>query len=328
MEEHRFMKKRTTLFKLAALGAVFASGLAQAQANYPSRTVVIVNPWAAAGPAEALLRPIAERLTQRLGQPFVIETKAGANGTIGSNFVARAKPDGYTLLFGHAGPIAISPGMAQKPPYDTMKDFAPITQVSSGATVLVVRADFQAKTLKEFMDYAKANPGKVSYGSVGPGSTTHIAGATLARMLGTEMIHVPYKGSAPINTDLIGGAITSAFVNIAGAMPLIKEGRLRALATTTLKRPAVFPDLPTVHEVLPGFEINSWYGLLAPAGTPPEIVDRLHKEVAEILKQPDISERMITNGNDPEGTTPQEFSAKIKADLVRWADAIRAANVN
>jgi tripartite-type tricarboxylate transporter receptor subunit TctC len=322
------MSRRSSFIKIAAISAVLASGLAQAQSNYPNRTVVIVNPWTAGGPAEALIRPIAERLSQRLGQPFVIETKAGANGTIGSNFVARAKPDGYTLLFGHVGPIAISPGMAQKPPYDTLKDFAPITQVASGATVLVVRADFQAKTLKAYLDYAKANPGKVSYGSVGPGSTTHIAGATVARMIGTEMVHVPYKGSAPINTDLLGGAITSAFVNIAGAMPLIKEGRLRALATTTLKRPAVFPDLPTVHELLPNFEINSWYGLLAPAGTPPEIVNMLYSEVAAILRLPEVSERMITNGNDPEGTTPQQFADKIRADLARWADAIRAASVN
>jgi tripartite-type tricarboxylate transporter receptor subunit TctC len=322
------MSRRSSFIKIAAISAVLASGLAQGQSNYPNRTVVIVNPWTAGGPAEALIRPIAERLSQRLGQPFVIETKAGANGTIGSNFVARAKPDGYTLLFGHVGPIAISPGMAQKPPYDTLKDFAPITQVASGATVLVVRADFQAKTLKAYLDYAKANPGKVSYGSVGPGSTTHIAGATVARMIGTEMVHVPYKGSAPINTDLLGGAITSAFVNIAGAMPLIKEGRLRALATTTLKRPAVFPDLPTVHELLPNFEINSWYGLLAPAGTPPEIVNMLYSEVAAILRLPEVSERMITNGNDPEGTTPQQFADKIRADLARWADAIRAASVN
>jgi len=322
------MSRRSSFIKIAAISAVLASGLAQAQSNYLNRTVVIVNPWTAGGPAEALIRPIAERLSQRLGQPFVIETKAGANGTIGSNFVARAKPDGYTLLFGHVGPIAISPGMAQKPPYDTLKDFAPITQVASGATVLVVRADFQAKTLKAYLDYAKANPGKVSYGSVGPGSTTHIAGATVARMIGTEMVHVPYKGSAPINTDLLGGAITSAFVNIAGAMPLIKEGRLRALATTTLKRPAVFPDLPTVHELLPNFEINSWYGLLAPAGTPPEIVNMLYSEVAAILRLPEVSERMITNGNDPEGTTPQQFADKIRADLARWADAIRAASVN
>jgi len=193
--------------------------------------------------------------------------------------------------------------------------------------VLVVRADFPAKTLKEFLDYVKANPGKVSYGSVGPGSTTHIAGATVARMVGSEMIHVPYKGSAPINTDLMGGTISSAFVNIAGAMPLIKDGRLRALATTTLKRPAVFPNLPTVHELLPGFEINSWYGLLAPAGTPPEIVDKLQKEVAAILKLPEVSQRMVVNGNDPEGTTPKEFGDKIKADITRWAAAIKAANV-
>ncbi|MEN9774585.1 MAG: hypothetical protein RL322_1655 [Pseudomonadota bacterium] len=321
------MKSLAHTLKLALGCSLLAAGLAQAQGAYPNRTVVIVNPWTAGGPAEALIRPIAERLTQRLGQTFVIETKSGANGTIGSNFVARAKPDGHTLLFGHVGPLAISPGMAQKPPYDSVKDFAPITQVASGATVLVVRADFPAKTLKEFLDYVKAQPGKVSYGSVGPGSTTHIAGATVARMVGSEMIHVPYKGSAPINTDLMGGTISSAFVNIAGAMPLIKDGRLRALATTTLKRPAVFPDLPTVHELLPGFEINSWYGLLAPAGTPPEIIDRLHKEVAAILKLPEVSQRMVVNGNDPEGTTPKEFGDKIKGDIARWATAIKAANV-
>lgn len=187
--------------------AVTTSAQAPAQGNYPNRSVVIVNPWAAAGPAEALIRPIAERLSQRLGQPFVIETKPGANGTIGSTFVARAKPDGYTLLFAHVGPIAISPVMGQKPPYDSVKDFAPITQIASGPTVLVVRADFQARTLQDYFDFAKANPGKVSYGSVGPGSTTHIAGAMVAHMIGADMVHVPYKGSAPINTDLLGGAI-------------------------------------------------------------------------------------------------------------------------
>jgi tripartite-type tricarboxylate transporter receptor subunit TctC len=315
------------VLKLSALCSLVVGVAAQAQGSYPNRSVVIVNPWAAAGPAEALIRPIAERLSQRLGQQFVIETKPGANGTIGSTFVARAKPDGYTLLFAHVGPIAISPVMGQKPPYDPVKDFAPITQIASGPTVLVVRADFQARTLKEYFDFAKANPGKVSYGSVGPGSTTHIAGAMVAHLIGADMVHVPYKGSAPINTDLLGGAITSAFVNIAGAMPLIKDGRLRALATTTLKRPSTFPDIPTVHELLPGFEINSWYGLMAPAGTPPEIVNRLYTEVAAILKQPDLAERMSVNGNDPEGTRPEAFGQKIRDDLVRWAQAVKAANV-
>jgi tripartite-type tricarboxylate transporter receptor subunit TctC len=312
------------LFSLAAL---LATTTVRAAEPYPVRPVLVINPWAAGGPAEAIIRPIAEKLSQRLGQPFVVDSRGGANGTIGANMVARARPDGYTLLFSHVGPIAISPAMPTKLPYDPVKDFAPITQIVSGPTVLVVRADFPARNLAEFLAYAKANPGKLAYGSVGIGSSTHMAGVVLAQMIGTEMVHIPYKGSAPINTDLLGGQIQTAFVNVAGVMGLIQDGRLRAIAVSTTRRAAALPGIPAVAEVLPGFEINSWYGLMAPAGTPPEIVRKLQSEVAEILKMPDIVSRLKDNGLDPEGTTPEAYAAKIRSDLTRWAAAVKAANI-
>jgi tripartite-type tricarboxylate transporter receptor subunit TctC len=312
---------------LCAFSLLSAGIPAVAQDAYPSHPVMIINPWTAGGPAEAIIRPIAEKLTQRLGQTIVVDSRGGANGTIGATAVARAKADGYTLLFSHVGPIAISPSLPNKPPYDSVKDFAPITQIASGPTVLVVRADFPARTLADLTNYAKKNPGKVSYGSVGIGSTTHLAGATLAQMTGTDMIHVPYKGSSQINTDLLGGQITSAFVNVAGVISLIQDGKLRPLAVSTTRRTAVLPDVPAVAETLPGFEVNSWYGLMAPAGTPPAIISKLHAEVVQILKMPDIASRMKDNGLDPEGTTPEAYAAKIKGDITRWAASIKAADI-
>ena len=318
------------LIARTALALVACAGLmapAAAQDVYPSKPVLVINPWASGGPAEAIIRPIADKLSQRLGQQFVVDSRGGANGTIGAAAVARAKADGYTLLFSHVGPIAISPSLPNKPPYDPVKDFAPITQIVSGPTVLVVRADFPAKNLAELIDYARKNNGKVAYGSVGIGSTTHLAGATLAQMTGVEMIHVPYRGSAMINTDLLGGSLQAAFVNVAGVMSLINDGKLRPLAVSTTKRTEALPSVPAVAETLPGFEVNSWYGLMAPANTPPAIVQKLHAEVVQILKQPDIVSRMKDNGLDIEGTTPEAYSAKIKDDLVRWAVSIKAAGI-
>ncbi len=325
------MKAYLQALKYFAVFASVALGLlctpAGAQDAYPSKPVLIINPWAAGGPAEAIIRPIADKLAQRLGQPFVIESRGGANGTIGAAAVVRAKPDGYTLLFSHVGPIAISPALPNKPPYDSVKDFAPITQIASGPTVLVVRSDFPARTLAELVAYAKKNPGKVSYGSVGPGSTTHLAGNNLAHLGGVDMVHIPYKGSAQINTDLLGGQITTAFVNVAGVMGLILDGKLRPLAVSTTRRAAILPNVPTVAETYPGFEVNSWYGLMAPAGTPPAIIAKLHDEVVQILKLPDIAKRMKDNGLEPEGTTPQAYAAKIKEDIARWAAAVKAADL-
>ncbi len=314
---------RMMLFGMTALTATAAF----AADPWPNRPVMVVNPWAAGGPAEGIIRPIAEKLAARMGQPFIIDTKSGANGTIGSAYVARAKPDGYTLLFAHVGPIAISPALSPKPPYDSMKDFVPITQISSSPTVLVVRSDFPAKSLPELITYAKANPGKLAYGSVGIGSSTHLAAATLAQSAKIDMIHVPYRGSSLVNTDLLGGQIQTAFVGVAGVRALIKEGRLRALAVSEAKRSEILLDVPTVGELIPGFEMTTWYGLMAPAGTPPDTVAKLQSEVAAILKMPDIAARMLDNGLVPEGTTSQAFGVRIKGDLVRWAAAVTAADI-
>jgi tripartite-type tricarboxylate transporter receptor subunit TctC len=301
------------------------SSLATAQ-NYPNKPVMLINPWTPGGPAELLTRIIGAKLHEQLGQPFVIENKPGANGTIGATFVARAKPDGYTILFSHVGPMAIHPAVVEKMPYDTLKDFEPVTQVAAGALVFIVRNGLPVKNVKEFLAYAKANQGKLSCGSVGPASTSHLACEQLNMLGGVQTIHVPYKGSAPVVSDMLGGTIDIAFVNIAAVKPQLDAGQIRPLAVTTLKRSAVL-DLPTMNEILPGFEVNSWYGMMAPAGTPKQIVNLLQRETAKALKMPDVQERLKSFGLDPVGSTPEEHAAQLKEDLVRWGKVARAAKL-
>jgi tripartite-type tricarboxylate transporter receptor subunit TctC len=307
---------------LAAI--MMAAGVSAARAEtWPSRPIKLINPWPPGGPADIVARPIIEKLGSALGQPVVMENKSGANGTIGANLVAKAAPDGYTLLFSHVGPIAISPAMQADLPYDPLKDLVAITQIVSGPTVLLVRSDLPITSVPTLIDYAKKNAGKLTYGSVGPGSTTHLAGEMLHVIAGIDIVHVPYKGAAPVLTDLLAGQIDMSFINVAGAMPHIQSGKVRALAVTTLKRSSVLPDLPTAAETLPGFEVNSWYGLMAPASTPKEIVDRLYKEVSTILKMPDIVERLKQAGLDPEGTTPAQHTAHIREERTRWAKLVK-----
>lgn len=317
------LKRRGILFALLA-----ASMGASANGAYPTRAVTIINPWAAGGPSDSFIRPIAQELGTRLGQPVVIDNKSGANGTIGATYVARAKPDGYTLFFSHLNPIAIAPSLQPKPPYDSVKDFAPITLIASGPAVLVVRSDFPANNLAEFLAYAKANPNKVSYGSVGIGSNTHLAGSMLADAGKVEMVHVPYRGSSAIQTDILGGQISSAFVNLSGALGLIQQGRLRALAVSTTKRSSALPQTPAVAETLPGFEVNGWYGLMAPANTPPEIIKKLNTEVTAILKMPEIVSRLKDGGMEPAPLTPEAYAAMIKSEIPRWAAAAKAAHLD
>lgn len=309
------------------LGLLTLGWQARAADPYPTRNVVIVNPWAAGGPSDAIIRPIAQQLAARLGQPVVVENKAGATGTIGAAAVAKAPADGHTLFFAHVNPIAISPSLPQKLPYDPVKDFAPITLIASGPAVLVVRSDFPAKTLGEFIAYARANPGKVSYGSVGIGSNTHLAGSLLGHLAKADLLHVPYKGSATIQTDILGGSLTTGFVTLSGALGLIQDGRLRALAVSTGKRSGVLPDVPAVAESLPGFEINGWYGLMAPANTPPDVIKRLNAEVTAILRTPEITARFKEGGMEPSPTTPEAFADYIQAEQARWVTAIRVANI-
>jgi len=311
---------------LAAAIAVAIAGSAAAQ-PYPNKPVKLINPWTPAGPAELLARIVGTKLQESLGQPFIIESKPGANGTIGATFVAKAPPDGYTILFSHVGPMAISPAVVDKMPYDTLKDFEPITAVAAGALVLVVRNDIPAKNLKELIAYGKANPTKLTCGSVGPASTTHFACELLNLMGGISTIHIPYKGSAPVIQDMLGGQISLAFINIAGVKPQIDAKQLRPLGVTTLKRSGALPDVPTMSEVLPGFEVNSWYGMMAPAGTPKEIVHLLQRETAKALKLPDVADRLRQFGLDPVGSTPEEHAAQLRSDLERWAKVAKVAKV-
>lgn len=323
---HGSLMARGSALALCAL-LTAAAPASRAAGPYPDHTITVINPWTAGGPADTVARPIMQKLSQMLKQPVVLENKAGANGTIGAAYVAHAAPDGYTLLFSHVGPITISPYIQKNLPYDPVKDFAPITQVVSAPIVLVVRPDLPIHNLKELVDYARAHPGKLSYGSVGPGSTTHLAGAMLGHAAHVQLLHVPYKGAAPVLTDLLGKQIDMSFLNIAAVVPFIKSGKLRGIGVSTLKRSALLPDLPAIAETYPGFEVNSWYGLHAPAGTPKPIVDLLQRDVAAILKMPDIVKMLQVHGLAPEGTTPAQFAKQIDKDLVRWKEAVKNAGL-
>ena len=317
------MKRLVAIAAIAAL-AVAASASAQ---QYPNKPVRLINPWTPAGPAELLTRIIGAELQKSLGQPFIVENKPGANGTIGATFVAKSAPDGYNILFSHVGPMAISPAVVEKMPYDTLKDFAPITQVASGALVLLVRNDIPITNLKELVAYGKANQGKMSCGSVGPASTSHLACELFHILGGVQTIHVPYKGSAPVITDMLGGQISIAFLNIAGVKPQLDARQLRPVAVTTLRRSAVLPDLPAMNDTMPGFEVNSWYGMMAPAGTPKDIVLLLQRETAKALKLPEVEDRLKQFGLDPVGNTPEEHAAQLRTDLERWGKVAKAAKI-
>ncbi|RZS86170.1 Bug family tripartite tricarboxylate transporter substrate binding protein [Pigmentiphaga kullae] len=310
----------------ALVAGLLVAGGALAQ-SYPVRPVTVINPWTPGGPADAVARPILQKLSERLGQQFVVENRAGANGVIGSAMVARARPDGYTLLFSHVGPITISPALQRDMPYDPVKDLAPITQVVSAPLVLVVRPQLPIHDLGELIAYAKAHPGKLSYGSVGPGSTTHLAGAILGKKAGVELLHVPYKGAAPVITDMLGGQIDMAFLNISGAVAYLKSGQLRGIAVSTRRRSALQPELPAISERFPDYEINSWYGMMAPAGTPQAIIDKLQGEIAAIVKLPDVARQLEGLGLAPEGTTPRRYAEQIQADLARWREGVKAAGL-
>ena len=311
---------------LSVLPCLMLSAAAFAQA-YPSKPIRMISPWPAGGPAEALWRMVGSKVSETLGQPFVIDSKPGANGTIGTGYVAKAPADGYTLLLANLGPTAIAPALSKDPLYDTLKDFEPITQVIAGPTLLLVRNGLPVHSAKELIAYAKANPGKLSYGSVGIASTTHLASENLNIMAGINTTHIPYKGSTPVLVDMMGERVDFAFIGISGSIQQARQGQVRAIAISTLKRSPNFPDIPAVAETVPGFELNSWYGLLAPTGTPRPIIQRLYQETAAALKRPDIQEWMKQNGLEPIGSTPEEYGAYIRAELVKWAKAVKDAKI-
>ncbi|MSP98305.1 MAG: tripartite tricarboxylate transporter substrate binding protein, partial [Betaproteobacteria bacterium] len=245
----------------------------------------------------------------------------------GTALVAKAAPDGYTILMSHLGPTAISPALQKGLPYDPLKDLEPITQIIAGPTLLVVRNGLPVHSVKELVAYAKANPGKLTYASVGVASTTHLAGEMLNVLAGINTLHVPYKGSTPAITDMMGERVDFAFFGISGSMQQAKAGQIRMLGISTLKRSPNFPDIPAVAETAPGFELNSWYGMMAPAGTPKAIIQRLYQELSAVVKKPDVLEWMKQNGLDAVGSAPEEYAAFIRAELVKYAKAVRDAKV-
>lgn len=311
---------------LAALLALAFSSAAFAQA-WPAKPIRVIIPWPPGGPAEALMRTVSLKMAEVLGQPFILESRPGANGEIGTASVAKAAPDGYTILMSHLGPTAISPGLKKDLPYDPLKDFEPITQIIAGPTLLVVRNGLPVKSVKELIAYAKANPGKLSYASVGVASTTHLAGEMLNVAAGINTLHVPYKGSTPAITDMMGERVDFAFFGISGSIQQARAGQIRGIAISTLKRSPNFPDIPAVAETVPGFELSSWYGMMAPAGTSKAIVQRLYQEVAAAVKKPEVIEWMKQNGLDPVASTPEEHAAYIRSETAKWAKALRDAKI-
>ena len=303
--------------------AVCSHAFAQA---YPAKPIHIVQPYQAGGPAEGLARMVGNKMAARLGQAVLIETKLGAGGTIATGYVAKAPADGYTVLLAHVGPIALSPATQKDLPYDVLRDFEPVCQLVATPLLLVVRNDIPARTVKEFIDYAKANPGQLTYGSIGVGSTSHLAGAMLDSMTGTKTLHVPFKGSAQTLVEMIGGRISYSFIGVSGSIQQARAGQIRALAVTTQKRSSNLPDIPAVAETVPGFELNSWYGLMVPAGTPKAVVMKLQQEAVLAVKAPDVLEWMKVNGLDPQGSTPEEFGALVRSETDKWAKTIKAVN--
>ncbi len=324
MKRSRFLK---IVFSAFALTLSIASGSAWAQA-WPSKPISLVVPFPAGGTTDVLARAVGQELSKSLGQAVVIESKPGAGATLGADFVAKSKADGYTLLMG-AVHHTIASSVYKKLPYDFQKDLAPVTTVALVPNVVVVNPNVAAKTTKELLALAKANPGKLTYGSNGNGTGQHLIGAQFESMGGVELLHVPYKGSGPLTTDLLGGQITMSFDTITPVLSHIKAGKLRALAVTTAKRSPALPDVPTLDESgLKGFNLGTWFGVLAPAGTPRDVVVRLNAEIVKIVNSPDFKKKMEDIGADPIGNTPEQMAKQIKDDTERFAKLVKDAGVS
>lgn len=317
--------RRRALHALAAGLTLFASG-AMAQ-NWPARPVTLVVPFPPGGTTDVLARALAESLRESLGQPVVVESKPGAGATIGADFVAKARPDGYTLLVG-AVHHTIASSVYKKLPYDFQKDLAPITTIAMVPNVLVVNAETPARSVRDLVALLKAQPGKMNFGSNGNGTAQHLIGAQFQQSTGTQMTHVPYRGSGPLTTDLLAGHVSMSFDTITPVLPHIKSGKLRPLAVTTARRSSALPDVPTLAESgLAGFNIGTWFGVLAPAATPREIVARLNAEMVKIIRSPEFGKRMAEIGAEPVGDSSEQMARTIREETEKFARLVKEANV-
>jgi tripartite-type tricarboxylate transporter receptor subunit TctC len=314
------------MHRLLAAAFLFAT-LAYAQ-PYPAKPIHLIVPFPPGGGNDTVARAIAQQIGPDLGQPVVIDNKPGAGGAVGAELAAKAPPDGYTLFLAGVGSHVVNPNVHAKLAYDPVKDFAPVTLIASAPSVLVVNPAVPAHSVAELTAYARANPGKLNYASNGAGSAAQLAAAMYESMAGVKMVHVPYKGIAPAMTDLLSGEVQLMFGTVVALVPHIEAGKLRPLAVTSRKRSALLPNVPTMAESgLPDYEAGSWYGIMAPAGTPREIIDRLHAAIVKALAQPDVAKRLAAEGAVVIGSTPAEFAAHLKRELARVGKVVRAAGI-
>jgi len=297
-------------------------------ADYPTKPIRWISPWPPGGANDVFSRDIGRKLSDAFGQPVIVDNRPGAAGTIGSDVAAKAPADGYTLVMGSSPTHAIAPSLYPQLPYDPVRDFTAVTLVGTVPNVLVVHPALAAKSVKELIALAKASPGQLNFASAGNGTSQHLSGELFKTLAGVEMVHVPYKGTAPAMVDLIAGQVQLAFDNVTTIVPYIQAGKLRALAVTPAKRSAILPDVPTVAESgLPGYEASVWFGVFARAGTPPAVVNRLHTEILKALNTPDLRARMVAMGTDISGMGPAEFQSFVRKEVPKWADVVRKANV-
>lgn len=298
---------------------------ARRAAGYPNKAIRFIVPFAPGGGADLLARVIGQKLSEIWNQSVVIENRTGSGGNIGTELVAKSAPDGYTLLLGITGTLAVNPHLYRKLPYDPVKDFAPVALVASAPTVLVVHPSVPAQSLKDFIALAKAKPRQLNYGSAGNGTAGHLAMELLKALAGIDLVHIPYKGAGQATIELLGGQVDVGFLNMLAVTPYVAAGRLRALAVTSVRRSPVMPKVPVVAETLPGYEAVGWFGVLVSAGTPGAIVTKLNEEIVRIVKMPDVRERLSNLGAEPIGSTPEQFAAYIKTELAKYAKIVKAS---
>ena len=295
--------------------------------DYPSKPIRLIVPFAPGGVTDTGARIVAEHLSHRLGHQVMVENKPGASGNIGTQLAATAAPDGYTLVVGFDGTLVINPHVYAKVPFDTLRDLAPVSKIGDAALVIVTNPSLPVTDFASLVAYSKRSPAGVSYGSAGTGSTPHLAGELLRVRTGANFVHIPYKGGGQAMADVVGGTLPMLYTAVAGAYPFIQRGQMRAVAVSSAQRLASLPDVPTVAETVPGFEVTSWIGILAPAGTAVAIGDRLQREIRGVVFQPEVKERLVGLGIVASGNTPAEFRGQIEADLRKYADVVKAANI-
>lgn len=311
---------------LASAALLLGPGHWAVAQNYPTKPIRLVSPFAPGGPNDILARLLAQRLTEPLGQPIVVDNRPGAGGNLGTDLVAKSTPDGYTLVMAGAGSLTVNPHVS-KVPYDSLRDFAPVTLVAIAPHILVVHPAVPAKSVAELVQVAKSQPGKLNYASGGVGSLNHLAGELFKVMAGVDIVHIAYKGTGPATADLLGGQVQVMFSGIPAVLAHVRAGRLRALGTSMLQRVPALPDVPSVAETLPGYEINPWYGVLAPAKTPRATVRKLNEEIGRVVSAPEFSAALTAQGATPVKTTPEAFSALLKDEMQKWGRLIRSTGI-